>query len=247
MWSLNLAACRYLRGTLPATPARLSRRSRAEPQCTWAPQSKPAPRCRCISHTSLSFSIPLDPCLPPLSLSVSLSFYPPPLPLSRCGRRAAVVQKASGPARAPGLGLGLDDVARQLLAREGGAGRPGRRPDLVDLLARAELAAAGVEGGHGLAAGGLPRRALRQQGRCQLSVRAFFWSVERGGGRFFAAHLCLGLADEHRQRVGERRRQQRVPVLQLQPTRPVIESRWVSKPLAFAGQLRPQRLNSQPL
>jgi hypothetical protein len=27
-------------------------------------------------------------------------------------------------------------------------------------------------------------------------------------------------------------------------TRPLIESRWVSKPLAFAGKLRPRRLNT---
>jgi hypothetical protein len=30
----------------------------------------------------------------------------------------------------------------------------------------------------------------------------------------------------------------------LQSKRPLIESRWVSKPLAFAGQLRPRRLNN---
>jgi hypothetical protein len=31
----------------------------------------------------------------------------------------------------------------------------------------------------------------------------------------------------------------------LYPTRLVIESRWVSKPLAFAGQLQARRLNIQ--
>jgi hypothetical protein len=32
----------------------------------------------------------------------------------------------------------------------------------------------------------------------------------------------------------------------LQPKRLLIDSRWVSKPLAFAGKLRPRRLNNWP-
>jgi hypothetical protein len=35
--------------------------------------------------------------------------------------------------------------------------------------------------------------------------------------------------------------------VELQSKRLLIESRWVSKPLAFAGKLRPRRPNSEPL
>jgi hypothetical protein len=48
-------------------------------------------------------------------------------------------------------------------------------------------------------------------------------------------------------RCGGRGRRQLDRPEALQPERLLIESRWVSKPLAFADKLRPRRLNSSPL
>jgi hypothetical protein len=59
--------------------------------------------------------------------------------------------------------------------------------------------------------------------------RAAVLAVRRGGRATGAAR-----------RVG----QPMVEQIHLQSKRLLIESRWVSKPLAFAGELRPRRLNN---
>jgi hypothetical protein len=66
--------------------------------------------------------------------------------------------------------------------------------------------------------------ARRLRGRAPPPQRLAAAALDRGGGAVAAAQL-LGLAA-------------------LQSKRLLIESRWVSKSLAFAGELRPRRLNN---